>query len=125
MDDYYRILDVAPDAPREEIRESYKARRAELEDSGTDEARADVARINRAWNVLSDPTQRESYDSRLAVARADDEEGGGSVGIVDAGRSSHDPAGEVAAERPRRRRFLEPRIASRPLPARRSSCRQG
>ncbi|MCZ7534502.1 MAG: RDD family protein [Acidimicrobiia bacterium] len=108
MDDYYRILDVAPDAPREEIRESYKARRADLEARGTDESRPEVARLNRAWNVLSDPTQRERYDSRLAGARAEDEAGT----EADAGRSSGDAPAEVATERPRRRRFLEPRDRS-------------
>lgn len=71
-DDYYRLIGVPADADRNEIRDAYRARRAEL---GDDEAgRANAARLNRAWNVLSDPAQRERYDDQLATARADGDE---------------------------------------------------
>jgi curved DNA-binding protein CbpA len=76
MDDYYELLDVAPDAEREDIRGAYRALRDELQSQDGDDARARIAELNRAWNVLSDPTQRRRYDERLADARAGDEDDG-------------------------------------------------
>ena len=69
MDDYYQLLDVAPDAPRDDIREAYRAKRDALQTQEGDGNRAKVAQLNRAWNVLSDPAQRERYDDRLAEHR--------------------------------------------------------
>jgi curved DNA-binding protein CbpA len=69
MDDYYQLLDVAPDAPREDIRGAYRAKRDALQAEEGDQTRAEIARLNRAWNVLSDPAQRERYDGRLAEQR--------------------------------------------------------
>ena len=69
IDDYYRLLDVAPDAEREEIKGAYREKRDALQAGEGDDARAKVARLNRAWNVLSDPAQRERYDGRLAEER--------------------------------------------------------
>ena len=115
MDDYYRILDVSPDAPRDEIKAAYRARRSELEAGKSDSARAEASRLNRAWNVLSDPTQRESYDARLARARAEAE--------IDDGDSSSPEVGPLVAarkggsvERPRRRRLFEPADRDAPPP---------
>lgn len=71
-DDYYELLGVAPDASREEIRAAYREQINGLE-------QAERARLNRAWNVLSDPVQRDRYDERRAAAAAgldvDDEDG--------------------------------------------------
>jgi curved DNA-binding protein CbpA len=62
MDDYYRLLDVAPDADREVIRDAYRSRRDALQaQEGDNNKRAKIAQLNRAWNVLSDPTQRERH----------------------------------------------------------------
>jgi curved DNA-binding protein CbpA len=69
MDDYYQLFDVAPDADRDDIRGAYRAKRDELASQEGDQVRAKVARLNRAWNVLSDPAQRERYDERLAEHR--------------------------------------------------------
>jgi curved DNA-binding protein CbpA len=68
-EDYYDLIGVSPDADRDTIRDAYRARRAELSDDEAGRARA--ARLNRAWNVLSDTTQRERYDDQLAAAKAD------------------------------------------------------
>src|SRR5579862_6026920 len=76
MDDYYELLDVAPDSERNDIRVAYRAKRDALQaDDDGGQNRAKVAELNRAWNVLSDPAQRERYDERLAEHResADDE----------------------------------------------------
>jgi hypothetical protein len=84
MDDYYELLDVAPDAERDDIRGAYRAKRDALQAKDGDDTRAKVARLNRAWNVLSDPAQRERYDERLAEHREsgeideDDDDDGGS-----------------------------------------------
>jgi uncharacterized RDD family membrane protein YckC len=80
MDDYYELLDVAPDSDRDDIRVAYRAKRDELQgDDNGAQNRAQVAELNRAWNVLSDPHQRERYDERLADYRAN----GGSYGEGD------------------------------------------
>jgi curved DNA-binding protein CbpA len=62
-DDYYELLGVPPDASREEIRAAYRDQVEGLE-------QAERARLNRAWNVLSDPIQRDRYDERRAAAAA-------------------------------------------------------
>lgn len=108
MDDYYRILDVSPDAQREDIKVAYRARRSDLDARDSDAARAEASRLNRAWNVLSDPTQRERYDARLARSRAEGEtetgDGGsdrpGAGSLVERGRGD-------AGRRSRRRRLFE------------------
>jgi curved DNA-binding protein CbpA len=69
MDDYYELLDVAPDSDRDDIRVAYRAKRDALQSQEGDGTRAKVAELNRAWNVLSDPAQRERYDERLAQHR--------------------------------------------------------
>ncbi len=71
MEDYYRLIGVSADAEREEMREAYRARKAELDAAGTDESRAEASRLNRAWNVLSDELQRTKYDDQLAEAKAE------------------------------------------------------
>jgi curved DNA-binding protein CbpA len=55
MDDYYGLLGVQADAPTEEIRTAYREKKATLDAAGDKEQ---IARLNRAWNVLSDPYQR-------------------------------------------------------------------
>jgi curved DNA-binding protein CbpA len=67
-DDYYELIGVEPGAPTNEIRERYRARRDELNARDTDDARAESAQLNRAWNVLSDPYQRGRYDAQRETA---------------------------------------------------------
>ncbi len=85
-DTHYELIGVPPDASREDIRTAYRARVEELQaardkkgvgDAALAENREAVARLNTAWNVLSDPYQRGRYDERLAegeVARGDEVE---------------------------------------------------
>jgi DnaJ domain len=63
---YYRILQVQPDAPVEVIRASFRTLMRELKchpDLGG--ATGDAALLNEAYEVLSNPERRSSYDRQL------------------------------------------------------------
>lgn len=73
--DYYQILHVHPEAPREIIKSSYRTLMQRMRmhpDLGGDNDSAAI--INEAYAVLMEPEQREAYDkSRLAQAANDDD----------------------------------------------------
>jgi curved DNA-binding protein CbpA len=71
-DDYYDLLGVDADAPVADIRAAYRDKKAAVSDAGTDEAKADAAALNKAWNVLSDPYQRGRYDEQRGLGSDDD-----------------------------------------------------
>jgi hypothetical protein len=82
--DHYARLGVTRDATKDEIRAAREARLAELATADaaertTEEQRAANrsarAQLNAAWNVLSDPAQRDRYDEELAT---------GAVEVLDA-----------------------------------------
>jgi curved DNA-binding protein CbpA len=63
---YYRVLQVQPDAPQAVIKASYKALMRELKmhpDLGGDHWQASV--INEAYETLKDATRRAAYDRQL------------------------------------------------------------
>lgn len=74
---HYEVLGVSPHASKEELRTAYQSRLAAAQPTGGGRrgpgeaevaaARAETARINRAWQVLSDPFQRQRYDAELPV----------------------------------------------------------
>jgi hypothetical protein len=84
-DDYYDLLGVEPDATTDAIRSAYRDRKSAI-DTGTDAGKADVAKLNKAWNVLSDPYQRGRYDQQRAGASD-----------TDADTADDEPAVEVAS----------------------------
>jgi len=68
--DYYKILQVQPDAPAPLIHSSYHTlvRRALTDSPGGDE----IARLDAAYAVLSDPQRRAAYDvQRAGQSRAE------------------------------------------------------
>ncbi len=82
-DNYYEELGVDPTASRDEIRDAHRQRVADLEaarekkgvsDSQLQANREQVARVRAAWNVLSDPFQRQRYDADLAAPASNDVE---------------------------------------------------
>jgi len=73
---HYELIGVQSDASKDEIRSAYRQRiealRSKVEngrsDKARDGAREETARLNAAWQVLSDPFQRERYDTELSGA---------------------------------------------------------
>jgi curved DNA-binding protein CbpA len=69
---YYRILQVQPDAPQEIIRASYRTLMKELKahpDVGGEHASAYL--INEAYETLSDRARRAEYDRKLRMRPAE------------------------------------------------------
>lgn len=66
MRDYYDVLGVAADAGADEIKRAYRqlARRYHPDISGDDRGAA-FLELARAYEVLSDPSRRRSYDAAL------------------------------------------------------------
>src|SRR5262245_12201797 len=88
-ENHYEVLGVDPDASRDQLRDAYRARVDELTaardrkgitESQLESNRDEVARVRTAWNVLSDPFQRQRYDAQVV---ADDTVSGGDVELVD------------------------------------------
>ena len=74
---WYDVLGVLPDAPPDEIRDAWQARKAALRPgmlagappnvlSAADRA---LQAVEEAWRVLADPAARESYDEDIGIRR--------------------------------------------------------
>jgi curved DNA-binding protein CbpA len=74
MDDYYSLLGIDADASVDDIRGAYRVRKDGL-DTASDAGKADAAKLNKAWNVLSDPYQRGRYDAQRTAAADSDAPG--------------------------------------------------
>ncbi len=97
-DDYYTLLGVEPDAATDEIRTAYRQRKATI-DASSESGKVDAAKLNKAWNVLSDPYQRGRYDEQLTQV-ADDGESEDDIEVSTNGRRK--PARSTPAARPPR-----------------------
>jgi curved DNA-binding protein CbpA len=87
MDDYYSLLGIDADASVEDIRGAYRLRKDGL-DTGSQAGRDDALKLNKAWNVLSDPYQRGRYDQQRAdAAEQGDLDGTPTTTVSNGGRS--------------------------------------
>jgi curved DNA-binding protein CbpA len=68
MTDHYELLGVEPDATKDEIKAAYRTEVQEADSSRK-------AQLNRAWNILSDPIQRQRYDEQMHAGGGGEEEG--------------------------------------------------
>lgn len=73
---HYEVLGVAPDAPTQAIRASYRARarlhHPDRTAASTGEPAVSMAEINEAYRVLRDPGRRAVYDRGLVGHRGQD-----------------------------------------------------
>jgi uncharacterized RDD family membrane protein YckC len=107
---HYDLIGVETDASKEEIRAAYRDRiealRGKVEngrsDKARDGAREETARLNAAWQVLSDPYQRERYDTDLSNGATETE-------LHEQGEEGEEKEKEAAAVPARRRGLFEPR----------------
>jgi uncharacterized RDD family membrane protein YckC len=126
---HYELLEVDPDAPKDEIRTAYQAKLANVRAARDKEeetkkpsetviraAREEEARLRAAWQVLSDPVQRQRYDDKFYVS-AEDGDGDGTSADADADADVEDPdTALVPAERtPARAERLPAQVSDEPL----------
>ncbi|HEX6597557.1 MAG TPA: J domain-containing protein [Acidimicrobiales bacterium] len=68
---HYQLLGVAPHATHEEVRRAYRRlaqqHHPDANPDAPDEARALMAEINQAWEVLGDQERRRVYDLAIGV----------------------------------------------------------
>ena len=111
MNDHYEMMGVEPGASKDEIRDAYRNRLEDLKvqaengrsDKIRDAARAETRELNQAWQVLSDPFQRERYDESLGTGEVD-----GDDDVLDVEDASSNGATPTPPARGLRRLF-EPR----------------
>ena len=111
MDDYYDMLGVDADASTDDIKAAYREMKDGLAASTDDSAKARKAKLNKAWNVLSDPYQRGRYDSERerGVINDGDFDEGDEVPSEN-GSSSKRSAATPPAKRGRQREIGPPTI---------------
>ena len=63
---HYDLLGVTPSASKNEVKAAYQSALDAARDAGDTEQESE---IRRAWQVLSDPVQRQRYDERIGVGR--------------------------------------------------------
>jgi signal peptidase I len=84
--DLYSVLGVMPNASPDEIKDAYY-RRLSFDDLGTDDESRRTAELRQAYEVLSDPDRRRSYDASREIWRPE--------------TAPFDPPQPVVAKRPR------------------------
>lgn len=94
---YYRVLNVQPDAPLAVVKASYRALMQKLgvhPDLGGDGAHARL--LNEAYAVISDPARRAEYDRQHAPDALRRPGGGEGTGSARTGNSPYGRSGEAA-----------------------------
>jgi len=95
VSDYYDLLGVDAGADKDTIKAAY---REQLEGA----TQAERAKLNKAWNVLSDPVQRERYDDARTEGWLDDAEGDDDPDTTPARRGGRGAAAASSRQRPAR-----------------------
>jgi DnaJ-class molecular chaperone len=72
LPEHYESLEIDSKASPEEIERAYQKRVAELRVSLMEDAPEDLAEVEAAHTVLSDPAQRAAYDA--SIRKAEEEE---------------------------------------------------
>jgi hypothetical protein len=69
--DYYGVLGVGEDASRQQIRRAYLSliRRVHPDRNALPDAAVRAAKLNEAYEILSDPAKRAMHDARLSAGR--------------------------------------------------------
>lgn len=111
---HYDVLGVSSGASKDEIRDAYRERLDDVQaeqirvleakkpsESAVTAARREVGRVREAWQVLSDPMQRDRYDTALGNGA-----GGEELDVVDGEivDDDEDYEDDVPARRPARKR---------------------
>jgi len=96
---HYEVVGVADDATKADIRDAYRTRLAELRDQvdakserDRQSARDETAQLNAAWQVLSDPYQRQRYDERIGVSASRGDAAEDEAEVDDAGAAEDEDA---------------------------------
>lgn len=108
---HYELLGVAPDAPKDDIRAAYQDKLADVRehraheeaskrpsDSVIQAARDEEGRLRAAWQVLSDPVQRQRYDDVAGLVPGPD--GDHPARVSDAVTDDDEPAADEPDEAP-------------------------
>jgi curved DNA-binding protein CbpA len=67
MKDFYLVLQVAPSATPEEIRSAYRRRALQLHPDQSGAGSEPFIELQKAYSVLSDPSQRAAYDRQTGT----------------------------------------------------------
>ena len=123
MDDYYAIIGVDEDASVEDIRSAYRERKNALGNANGG-SKGEAAKLNKAWNVLSDPYQRGRYDEQrtTAVDDVDVDDDAAVEPVANGARRS--PAKRAGNAPPRRGREPGPPTIAPPAGTRYPSTKQ-
>ena len=126
---HYELLEVDPHAPKEEIRSAYQAKLADVRADRTREEetrrpsddvirakRQEEAELRTAWQILSDPVQRQRYDEKFYVPAEDGDGVDTDPGReVDAEPEDTDPSLVPVERAPARRDRMPAQVSDEPL----------
>lgn len=103
----YEVLQIAPDAPDDDLRRAYRLRlRQTHPDTGGDAAQ--FVQVQRAWDLVGTPEARAAYDRGHGFGADAPAYGPGGSGAQAPGADGWRPRSRPADTRPRARSFGQP-----------------